>query len=179
MKWVWDELNKQFQNSSTISVDRKSNGYSWNVINPLPGGGSSPAGVRVLTFNYSLGDYFTTTENVNVAKPYKLRCSIASELIYGTPVSYSYPHNPSGGRGTDPLGLAYLYRVATINGLFVENEGVCPQYIQGDKILAIEVPGGTGVGTDVADYGSVVPVTWQQISTAQAWTRFADQTFGT
>jgi hypothetical protein len=145
---------------------------------PVPAGGTA-ATAKEFHFQQSLGDYFLTTEGVPIAKLPELRCSIGSSTVYGVVIGFTYPHNPAhGGPSADPLG--YLYRVANYGGQ-TERQGIIPAYYAGNTIMAI--PCQTTVMSDPADLvtspgGIPQPINWVQISPA-AWTRFADQSFGT
>lgn len=188
----------KIRNTSTIKADYRHDGIYLHAKKVK--GGGKPTQIKFFHFSQSLSDYFLTTEGIAVAKPYKLRNSISQEIIYGTTVKFTYPHNPNGG-GPSTDSLAYLYRVASIgsgSNTTTENQGVNPQYLSGDIIYAIQMDD-TGVKSDPKDHtttpqvqdpahpddptkkidGPPVKITWLQISTQQAWSKFKNQTFGT
>ena len=107
-----------------------------------PGGAASP--VERFRLKSVQGDYITcrtwdgTTEggsDVKIAKPPKLRRSIASESIEGTTVSYSYASRTNNLDGK---------RDASAGGVTI-TEIVMPVYIVNDEIFAAKPLRGTDV----------------------------------
>jgi hypothetical protein len=76
-----------------------------------------------------------TTEggtDIYVAKNHKLRCSIASAVIDGVTVTYTYPLADN------------VSRTATITTTS-EDQVIVPRYLVNDLIFAVESSSGTGV----------------------------------
>ncbi len=196
----WSHENQtnalKINDSSGMKVSRTTRGF---ILQPKRVPGGSPATsitVKRLSFKQSLGDYFLATELstgtvYQVAKPYKLRNSIGFEIIYGSRINFSYPHNPAGG-GLSADTLAYLYRKAVLStdNTRTENQGIVPQYLPAttapvhaaDVLYAVQMSSGTGVVSDPLDVLSNpgTPIVWLDLNVdGRAWTRFSVQTFGT
>jgi hypothetical protein len=163
-------------------------GTAMEIIYPSGGVGGVGISTKTVHFQQSLGDYFLTQEGIAVAKSFKIRCSIASETIYGTVINFTYPHSPAGG-GPSGDSLAYLYRQAKIGASGTpENQGLVPQLLVGDPILIIQPTGGCGTASGVqlmsdpkdlvtSVGGIAVPITWMMMPDARAWTIFANPNF--
>lgn len=163
-------------------------GTALDIIYPSGGVGGAGISTNTVHFKQSLGDYFLTQEGIAVAKSFKIRCSIANENIYGSNISFTYPHNPTGG-GPSSDTLAYLYRQAKIGASGTpENQGLVPQLLVGDPILVIQPTGGCGTTAGVplmsdpkdlvTSIGGIpVPITSMMIPDARAWTIFANPNF--
>lgn len=155
--------------SPTINVSETADG---TIIEAIARGSSQPGvQIKALHFTRSFGDYFLTQEGIPVAKGFKLRNSITQATIYGTVVSYTYPHNIGG----DPL--AYVYRLASITGLATkENQGVVPQFLPNDLIFAVQF-GDTKVASvsNDASQPAGTPITWLDLNVdGRVWTRFSN-----
>ena len=119
----------------------------WTAI----GGGSA----QQFTFVSDGGDYIVATPtagggNVNIAKPPKLRCSVAQETyVDGTGIhTFTYTAVVSGG-----VTLAYTRTNTWSAGSQVES--ITPAYLPGDIIYALampvlNMPTAPGAGTNVA-----------------------------
>ncbi|MGA2243821.1 MAG: hypothetical protein ABSH48_02385 [Verrucomicrobiota bacterium] len=86
--------------------------------------------------NSSSGNYTFTAPLVNIAKPPKIRCSIASETyIDGTNV-HTFTYTPVVVGSTT---VAYT-RLNTWAGTSSETEQITPAYLVGDLVYAITIP---------------------------------------
>lgn len=128
------------------------------------------------------------TEDVYIAKPYKLRCSLASEEVYGLTHAYTYEPDPEepyiafedGGEWDgeveadfDSGGVMFELRMNQVrtvdDGTDSETQRVVPPWLRGDVIYAIEFDGGdTAVGF-VTDAGQ--PIEYIMISESRIWAR--------
>ena len=154
MMWdlAWDPKCSIFVDSPGIHFDKTSRGYMVRIP-PARGGGSG--GVQQFSFVSDGGDYIVATpaaggSNVNLAKPPKLRCSIASETyIDGTGVhTFAYTAVVVSG-----VTVAYTRTNTLSAGSQVEQ--ITPAYLPGDLVYALamptlNLPTAPGAGTTVA-----------------------------
>jgi hypothetical protein len=112
------------------------------------------------SFTYALG-----STDVPIAKPYKLRGSVASATLDGVAVTYTYPNSL----------VEYTARDMAIAGLFIETQIILPRYLADplvgkDVILATEPEGGTGLMTGAGI--NAVEITWADVNVdGRAWGR--------
>lgn len=129
----------------------------YNAVLRLADGtdGSSPVpatAVKCYILKSVQNDYltcreFTGTEgtvDIYIAKPHKLRNSIASEIIEGVTYSYTYAAGP------DSLNK---YRIASVSGVEVERCVVTPEWLANDTIYGIDCTTYVATATDVLMLG--------------------------
>lgn len=100
----------------------------------------------------------TSTIDVNIAKPYKLRFyEITAQTIDGTTISY------------DGYNTTTQARVAHIGTTVAETQVIVPRYLVDDIIYACK-PNDTDVNVTVS--AAAVPVLWQDVNVdGRAWAR--------
>lgn len=180
---------QKLRNSRTAKISRSPGGV-FIKVRVTPSASVAPSiACQPFRFIQSFGDYFLATSTsgtvVQIAKPYKLRNSIAFEVIYGNRINFSYPHNVAN----DPLAYIYRHAFLPADPSQFENQGIVPQYLAAsanpvkvaDLIYAIQPTGGTGVVSGVD--GTAIPagtaIVWEDLNCdGRAWTRFGDQSFG-
>lgn len=157
----------QLRNSSTVRFSKNSRGITAHAAPQARGGGG--AGTLFALLNPLHSNYLEcnpynpdgspdTGTVINVAKPYKLRCSVMSATFpNGDIMTYDYsPYLPGGARYTGGI-YAYVRRDVTIAGVSIsERQIVVPWYLNGDlndpdEITALKLSSSLTVEDDLGN----------------------------
>lgn len=171
---TWDATRgpaAQLRSSSTVQVIKTPRGIFFKA-KPGTGGGSPPSALAFKFFKTMFANYWIATDGTRVAKPYKLRNSVASEKnSEGVIYNFSY-------QGASAGAIAYIARSKTGGNLAVpELQRIAPIYCANpaDEIIALQIK--TSVVSEAADTGVQVGtvIGWVEIEDQRKWCKKIDQ----